>query len=88
MRPRIDAREGRLPKSLRKDPARRFLFQLADRLKKTVGELEETMTLAEFHAWGEFHRLKAEDDRKNMDKAERDAKAKAAGSKSRGMRGR
>ena len=29
------------------------------------------MTLEEFHAWGEFHRLKAEDDKRAMEKAVR-----------------
>ena len=32
-------------------PERRFLFLLAARLGKTVGELESTMTAAEFGEW-------------------------------------
>lgn len=81
MRSGPHAKAGRLPKSLKRDPSRRFLFQLADRLKKTVRELEETLTVKELHEWGEFHRLKAEDDRKAMEEAERKAKGKAGKSR-------
>lgn len=35
-------------------------FSLADRLGRTVSDLKESMSVAEFHHWIAFHRIRRE----------------------------
>ena len=47
-----------------------FIYSLANELKKSVGELCQTLTVEEMIGWAAFFELKNEQEKKEMDKVQ------------------
>ena len=61
---------------MRSDPEEFLIFRVAEVTGKTVGELCETMDLAEFYGWIEYLGFKAELEQKAIEEAKAKAERK------------
>ena len=48
-----------------------FIYSLANELKKSVGELCQTLTLEEMIGWAAFYDIRNEEQKKEQDKTQR-----------------